>query len=546
VVTSDGNVAIGNTVTSGYKLLVSGQTAISASSSGANLVVIQNNVGNIATFTNTATATADAVRITNLGSGNSFVVEDSTNPDASPFVINADGNIGIGRQPTSRKLEMTGNFAVTGQTTLSTSSGNVAVLLVDSHASNTADCVRITNLGSGNSFVVEDAANPDSSPFVINNAGQVGIGTTSLGTNTLSLTGNAYFSNGNFISGIGAYINFTNTGFVITNGALNTTPALLVRNISASGASLVVNDDFTDTTPFIVDAGGNVGVKTESPSTDFEVNGNAKVTSLTIGSSAALTGVATNAEAVAGASATLAVTPSAMREMMNSFVVHDTTASGAANGGGTNTNIWDTMSFLTSATLANSNARRYSATASASFFPWAYPSQPSYKLDFSKVVAVRWTIGTVGGSGRVFIENDGWFGCFIAQNQSTTAITGGIVQNIGFGWKLDAAGNITVSARNASGTTTATFASGFDIVNLRTTTNSSPAYEVYQYSDGTGNLYTYVDGVLKSTITAAPSTMSDIASSPFALWGIHINNGTSVPTNQTAFTSSFPRLYIGK
>jgi hypothetical protein len=162
------------------------------------------------------------------------------------------------------------------------------------------------------------------------------------------------------------------------------------------------------------------------------------------------------------------------------------------------------------------------------------------------VVAVRWTIGTVGGSGRVFIENDGWFGCFIAQNQSTTVITGGIVQNIGFGWKLDAAGNITVSARNASGTTSATFASGFDIVNLRTTTNTSPAYEVYQYSDGAGNLYTYVDGVLKSTITAAPSTMSDVAASPFALWGIHIDNGTSVPTNQTAFTSSFPRLYIGK
>ena len=39
--------------------------------------------------------------------------------------------------------------------------------------------LRITNTGTGNSLVIEDSANPDSSPFVIDNAGNVGIGTAS-------------------------------------------------------------------------------------------------------------------------------------------------------------------------------------------------------------------------------------------------------------------------------------------------------------------------------------------------------------------------------
>jgi hypothetical protein len=45
------------------------------------------------------------VRITQTGTGNAFVVEDSANPDATPFVIDAGGNVGIGGTPTA-KLEM--------------------------------------------------------------------------------------------------------------------------------------------------------------------------------------------------------------------------------------------------------------------------------------------------------------------------------------------------------------------------------------------------------------------------------------------------------
>jgi hypothetical protein len=42
----------------------------------------------------------------------------------------------------------------------------------------TGVAMRITNTGVGNSFVVEDSASTDTSPFVIDSAGRVGIGTT--------------------------------------------------------------------------------------------------------------------------------------------------------------------------------------------------------------------------------------------------------------------------------------------------------------------------------------------------------------------------------
>jgi hypothetical protein len=44
-----------------------------------------------------ANTTTDALRITQTGSGNAFVVEDSTSPDATPFVIDALGRVLIGQ-----------------------------------------------------------------------------------------------------------------------------------------------------------------------------------------------------------------------------------------------------------------------------------------------------------------------------------------------------------------------------------------------------------------------------------------------------------------
>ena len=44
----------------------------------------------------TDNSTGAALRVTQTGTGNALVVEDSANPDSTPFVIDANGNIGVG------------------------------------------------------------------------------------------------------------------------------------------------------------------------------------------------------------------------------------------------------------------------------------------------------------------------------------------------------------------------------------------------------------------------------------------------------------------
>ena len=53
-----------------------------------------------------------ALRITQTGAGNALLVEDSANPDSSPFVVDASGNVGVGTGTPTAKLDLaSGNLA---------------------------------------------------------------------------------------------------------------------------------------------------------------------------------------------------------------------------------------------------------------------------------------------------------------------------------------------------------------------------------------------------------------------------------------------------
>ena len=74
---------------------------------------------------------ADALRITQIGIGNALVVEDSANPDSSPFVIKADGNVGIGTTSPTAKLDVAGSVNISQDLSVSGNvyiSGNTTVL----------------------------------------------------------------------------------------------------------------------------------------------------------------------------------------------------------------------------------------------------------------------------------------------------------------------------------------------------------------------------------------------------------------------------------
>jgi len=49
--------------------------------------------------------------------------------------------------------------------------------------------LRITQIGAGNSILVEDSANPDATPFVVDAAGRVGVGTTTVSASNLEAVG---------------------------------------------------------------------------------------------------------------------------------------------------------------------------------------------------------------------------------------------------------------------------------------------------------------------------------------------------------------------
>jgi hypothetical protein len=77
---------------------LSGTATNITASSNTSLTSLSNltTVGTLGSLIVSGATAGDLVRITQTGAGNAFVVEDSTNPDSTPFVISANGNVGIG------------------------------------------------------------------------------------------------------------------------------------------------------------------------------------------------------------------------------------------------------------------------------------------------------------------------------------------------------------------------------------------------------------------------------------------------------------------
>ena len=96
------------------------------------------------------------------------------------------------------------------------------------------NALRVTQRGIGNALVVEDSTNPDSTPFVVNNLGRVGIGVASP-TTELDVNGTI---KGNTI--LGTNVNVTGTGTFQTVNATGVTTQNVI--FPQSGGGSIVND----------------------------------------------------------------------------------------------------------------------------------------------------------------------------------------------------------------------------------------------------------------------------------------------------------------
>lgn len=121
-------------------------------------------------------STDAALRITQLGTGESLRIEDSTNPDSTPFVITNDGRVGIGDPNPSQKLVVSG--IIIASTSLITPTLQATTLYPQNDVSLN---IRTRDGGTGTTDLIFGTGNPGGTPttrMTIKSSGNIGIGTT--------------------------------------------------------------------------------------------------------------------------------------------------------------------------------------------------------------------------------------------------------------------------------------------------------------------------------------------------------------------------------
>lgn len=162
---------------------------------------------------------------------------------------------------------------VSGSGFLPTSGGTITGDLIV-NASGSTDGVRITQTGTGNALIVEDSANPDATPFVVNASGNVGIGTSSPGSKLE-----------------------VNQGILTINTSDQSLTRLELKNTGTGGRTWdivgglpgVNNSQFSiydvtaAATRMTIDSSGNVGIGTSSPGSALDVKGTLRLSGATSG-----------------------------------------------------------------------------------------------------------------------------------------------------------------------------------------------------------------------------------------------------------------------
>jgi hypothetical protein len=156
--------------------------------SGAAATITTNGAGNLTISTNEGTnsgtivinqGTNGNIEIAPNGTGDVYLTSDTvrigdSNANAT-LTTNGTGDLILNTNSGTNSGSITIADGAGGDIT-ATPNGNGSVVITNSGTSN---ALRITQTGSGNALLVEDSANPDASPFVVDASGRVVIGHTS-------------------------------------------------------------------------------------------------------------------------------------------------------------------------------------------------------------------------------------------------------------------------------------------------------------------------------------------------------------------------------
>jgi hypothetical protein len=212
------NLALGKV----YKI---NDNEVLSSTALANSVVTSGltTVGTLKQLVVSNSSSTDLVRITQEGTGNAIVVEDTTNPDATPFIVNSVGSVGVGTTNPTEKIQVDGNILVSGIITASSFIGDLTGTATT--ATNLADAANITTGTISSSRL----------------SGSYGISITGTATTATNLADAANITTGTISSSrlSGSY------GISITGTATTANNVSSTININTSG--IITATDFNST-----------------------------------------------------------------------------------------------------------------------------------------------------------------------------------------------------------------------------------------------------------------------------------------------------------
>lgn len=227
------------------------QTPDSSLSNEQSLSSLSDGIMRVATTTGVITSLGDVLPVANGGT------------NSSSASINAFNNI--------TGLSAAGTTGTTSTNIVFSTSPTLVTPVLG-----TATCTQITaNSGtvgfSGNS-VFSNSGNTTGAAFSATQNSLTSGSAYSASTNNGSFSGNL-ITLSNTGSGSGRTANFSSTNASASGQVLR------VYNLGTGNSFVVEDDTTTDSTPFVIDASGNVGVKTSSPAKDLDVTGEIRASS---------------------------------------------------------------------------------------------------------------------------------------------------------------------------------------------------------------------------------------------------------------------------